>query len=121
MLFRSSGVTVAVELEDGKVMTQRWGAVEATSEPSEPTPETIRDAWTEIATNGGLEGWRKFQSMAAEYGLHRMKRPAMIDKLTDMGVMPGDDPPEDTHEQTVFNAPRTGGMTSSKAFAVAED
>ena len=117
----ASGVTVAVELEDGKVMTQRWGAVEATSEPSEPTPETIRDAWTEIATNGGLEGWRKFQSMAAEYGLHRMKRPAMIDKLTDMGVMPGDDPPEDTHEQTVFNAPRTGGMTSSKAFAVAED
>ena len=120
----ASGVTVAVELEDGKVMTQRWGAVEAveaTSEPSEPTPETIRDAWTEIATNGGLDGWRKFQSMAAEYGLHRMKRPAMIDKLTDMGVMPGDDPSDETHEQTVFNAPRTGGMTSSKDFAVAED
>jgi hypothetical protein len=113
----ASGVTVAVELEDGKVMTQRWGAVEITPEPSEPTPETIRDAWTEIATGGGLDGWRKFQSMAAEYGLHRMKRPAMIDKLTDMGVMPGDDP-SDT-EQTVFNAPRTGG--SSKAFAVADD
>jgi hypothetical protein len=123
----ASGVTVAVELEDGKVMTQRWGAVEATSEPSEPTPETIRDAWTEIATSGGLEGWRKFQSMAAEYGLHRMKRPAMIDKLTDMGVMPGDDPsdtdqtddPSDT-DQTVFAAPRTDGMTS-KALATADD
>jgi len=104
-------------------MTQRWGAVEATveatSEPSEPTPETIRDAWTEIATGGGLDGWRKFQSMAAEYGLHRMKRPAMIDKLTDMGVMPGDDP-SDT-EQSVFAAPRTGGMTSSKALATAGD
>ena len=126
-----SGVTVAVELEDGKVMTQRWGAVEATveatveaveasSEPSEPTPETIRDAWTEIATGGGLGGWRKFQSMAAEYGLHRMKRPAMIDKLTNLGVMPGDDPSEDTHEQTVFNALRAGGV-SSKALATADD
>ena len=115
----ASGVTVAVELEDEKVVTQRWGAVETTPEPSEPTPETIRDAWTEIATSGGIEGWRKFQSMAAEYGLHRMKRPAMIDKLTDMGVMPGDDP-SDT-DQTVFTAPRTDGMTSSKAFAVAED
>jgi hypothetical protein len=113
----ASGVTVAVELEDGKVMTQRW---ETTPEPSEPTPETIREAWTKIATSGGLDGWRKFQSMASEYGLHRMKRPAMIDKLTDMGVMPGDDPsgddPSDT-EQTVFAAPRT----SSKAFAVADD
>ena len=115
----ASGVTVAVELEDGKVMTQRWGAVEATSEPSEPTPQTIRDAWTEIATGGGLDGWRRFQSMAAEYGLHRMERPAMIDKLTDMGVMPGDDPPEDT-EQSVFAAPRTGGV-SSKALATADD
>ena len=130
----ASGVTVAVELEDGKVMTQRWGAVEATveaveaveatveatSEPSEPTPETIREAWTEIATSGGLDGWRKFQSMAAEYGLHRMKRPAMIDKLTDMGVMPGDDPPEDT-EQSVFDVPRTNSMVSSKALATAGD
>jgi hypothetical protein len=124
----ASGVTVAVELEDGKVMTQRWGAVEATveatveasSEPSEPTPETIRDAWTEIATSGGLDGWRKFQSMAAEYGLHRMKRPAMIDALVELGVMPGDKPSEDT-EQSVFAAPRTGGMTSSKAIAVADD
>ena len=127
----ASGVTVAVELEDGKVMTQRWGAVEATveatSEPSEPTPETIRDAWTEIATGGGLNGWRKFQSMAAKYGLHRMKRPAMIDKLTDMGVMPGDDPsdteqsddPSDT-DQTVFAAPQAGGV-SSKALATADD
>jgi hypothetical protein len=122
----ASGVTVAVELEDGKVMTQRWAeveaveAVEATSEPSEPTPETIRDAWAEIA-DGGIEGWRKFQSMAAEYGLHRMKRPAMIDALTDMGVMPGDDPPDDTHEQAVFAAPRTNSMVSSKAIAVADD
>ena len=119
----ASGVTVAVELEDGKVMTQRWGAVEAveaTSEPSEPTPETIRDAWTEIATSGGLEGWRKFQSMAAEYGLHKMKRPAMIDALVELGVMPGDKPSEDT-DQTVFDVPRTDGMTSSKAIAVADD
>ena len=121
----ASGVTVAVELEDGKVMTQRWGAVEAveaveaTSEPSEPTPETIREAWTKIAT-GGIDGWRKFQSMAAEYGLHRMTRPAMIDALVELGVMPGDKPSEDT-EQSVFAAPRTGGMTSSKAIAVADD
>jgi hypothetical protein len=113
----ASGVTVAVELADGKVMTQRWGAVETTPEPSEPTPETIRDAWAKIAINE----WTKFQGMAAEYGVHSMTRPAMIDKLADMGVMPGDDP-SDT-EQTVFNAPRTGGMTStsSKAFAVADD
>ena len=116
----ASGVTVAVELEDGKVMTQRWGAVETTPEQSEPTPETIRDAWTEIATSGGLEGWRKFQSMAAEYGLHRMKRPDMIDALVELGVMPGDKPSEDT-DQTVFAAPRTGGMVSSKAIAVADD
>ena len=117
----ASGVTVAVELEDGKVMTQRWAeveaveAVEASSEPSEPTPETIREAWTKIAT----DEWRKFQGMAAEYGLYRMKRPAMIDTLTDMGVMPGDHP-SDT-DQTVFAAPGTGGMTSSKAIAVADD
>ena len=115
----ASGVTVAVELEDGKVMTQRWGAVEATveatSEPSEPTPETIRDAWTKIANNE----WRKFQGMAAEYGLYRMKRPAMIDTLTDMGVMPGDNP-WDT-EQTVFDVPRTNSMVSSKALATAGD
>ena len=116
----ASGVTVAVELEDGKVMTQRWGAVEATSEPSEPTPETIRDAWTKIATSGGLDGWRKFQSMAAEYGVHSMTRPAMIDTLTDMGVMPGDDLSDDTHEQTVFNGLRAGGV-SSKALATADD
>ena len=122
----ASGVTVAVELDDGKVMTQRWGAVEAveaveaTSEPSEPTPETIRDAWAEIATGGGLDGWRKFQSMAAEYGLHKMKRPAMIDALVELGVMPGDHPSEDT-EQSVFAAPRTNSMVSSKAIAVADD
>ena len=107
----ASGVTVAVELEDGKVVTQRWGAVEAV----EATSETIRDAWAKIAINE----WTKFQSMAAEYGVHSMKRPAMIDKLTDMGVMPGDNP-SDT-EQTVFAAPRTDGMTSSKALATAGD
>ena len=107
----ASGVTVAVELEDGKVVTQRWGAVEAV----EATSETIRDAWAKIAINE----WTKFQSMAAEYGVHSMTRPAMIDKLTDMGVMPGDDP-SDT-EQSVFAAPRTGGMTSSKALATAGD
>ena len=125
----ASGVTVAVELEDGKVMTQRWGAVEATSEPSEPTPETIRDAWTEIANNE----WRKFQGMAAGHGLYRMKRPAMIDALVELGVMPGDHPSEDTDmgvmpgddpsdtDQTVFDVPRTNSMVSSKAIAVADD
>ena len=107
----ASGVTVAVELEDGKVMTQRWGAVEAV----EATSETIRDAWAKIAINE----WTKFQGMAAEYGVHSMTRPAMIDTLTDMGVMPGDNP-SDT-EQTVFAAPRTDGMTSSKALATAGD
>ena len=136
----ASGVTVAVELEDGKVMTQRWAEVEATveatveasSEPSEPTPETIREAWTKIAT-GGIDGWRKFQSMAAEYGLHRMTRPAMIDALVELGVMPGDHPSEDTDmgvmpgddpsdtDQTVFDVPRTNSMVSSKAIAVADD
>ena len=121
----ASGVTVAVELEDGKVMTQRWGAVEATSEPSEPTPETIRDAWTKIANNE----WRKFQGMAGEYGLYRMKRPAMIDALVELGVMPGDGSPRDQDpagnpwdtEQTVFDVPRTNSMVSSKAIAVADD
>jgi hypothetical protein len=119
----ASGVTVAVELEDGKVMTQRWAeveaveAVETTPEPSEPTPETIRDAWTKIAT----EEWRKFQGMAGQYGLHHMTRPEMIDTLTDMGVMPGDHPSDDTHEQTVFDVPRTNSMVSSNAIAVADD
>ena len=117
----ASGVTVAVELDDGKVMTQRWGAVEAveaveaTSEPSEPTPETIRDAWTKIANNE----WRKFQGMAAEYGLYSMTRPAMIDALVELDVMPGDKPSEDT-EQTVFNSLQAGGV-SSKALATAGD
>ena len=126
-----SGVTVAVELEDGKVMTQTWAeveatveaveaveaTVEATSEPSEPTPQTIRDAWTEFAAGG----WSEFQSRAAKFGVHNMTRTAMVDTLADMGVMPGDDLSDDTHEQTVFAAPRTGGMTSSKAIAVAEE
>ena len=58
--------------------------------------------------------------MAAKYGLHKMKRPAMIDALVELGVMPGDKPSEDT-DQTVFDVPRTGGMTSSKAIAVADD
>ena len=108
----ASGVTVAVELEDGKVMTQRWGAVEATVEA---TSETIREAWAKIAT----DEWTKFQSMAAEFGVHNMTRTAMVDTLADMGVMPGDKPSEDT-EQSVFAAPRTGGMTS-KALATADD
>ena len=115
-----SGVTVAVEFDDGKTMTQRWGAVEATveatSEPSEPTPETIRDAWAEIAA----DEWQKFQSAAAEFGVHNMTRPAMVDTLADMGVMPGDDLSDDTHEQTVFNGLRAGGV-SSKALATADD
>ena len=121
----ASGVTVAVELEDGKVMTQRWAeveaveAVEASSEPSEPSPETIRDAWAEIATGGGLEGWSEFQSRAAKFGVHNMTRPAMIDALVELGVMPGDKPSEDT-DQTVFAAPQAGGV-SSKALATADD
>ena len=111
----ASGVSVTVELEDGTTMAQTWGAVEAV----ETTPEqgeTIRDAWTEIAT----DEWTKFQSMAAEHGVHNMTRTAMIDTLADIGVMPGDDPSEDTHEQTVFNALRAGGV-SSKALATADD
>ena len=108
----ASGVTVAVELEDGKVMTQRWGAVEATVEA---TSETIRDAWAKIA----ITEWTKFQGMAAEYGVHSMTRPDMIDALVELGVMPGDKPPEDT-EQTVFNSLRAGGV-SSKALATADD
>jgi hypothetical protein len=116
----ASGVTVVVELEDGKVMTQRWGAVEATvettPEPSEPTPETIREAWTKIAT----DEWQKFQTMAAEHGVHNMTRTAMVDTLADIGVMPGDDPSEDAHEQTVFNALQADGVVS-KALATADD
>ena len=111
----ASGVSVTVELEDGTTMAQTWGAVEAV----ETTPEqgeTIRDAWTEIAINE----WTKFQSMAAEFGVYCLKRPDMIDALVELGVMPGDKPSEDT-DQTVFAAPRTDGMTSSKALATAGD
>ena len=93
-------------------MTQRWGAVEATVEA---TSETIRDAWAKIAT----DEWTKFQSMAAEFGVHNMTRTAMVDTLADMGVMPGDDLSEDT-EQTVFNGLRAGGV-SSTALATADD
>ena len=124
-----SGVTVAVEFDDGKVMTQRWAeveatveaveaveaTVEATSEPSEPTPQTIRDAWAEFAAGG----WSEFQSRAAKFGVHNMTRPAMIDALVELGVMPGDKPSEDT-DQTVFAAPQAGGV-SSKALATADD
>jgi len=107
-----TGVSVTVEFEDGTTMNRTWGAVDATSEPTpeqgEPTtPDTaeqgeaeIRDAWAEIAA----DEWPEFQAAAAEFGVHNMKRADMIDTLTDMGVMPGDDPsvdaPDDAPEQS---------------------
>jgi len=95
-----SGVSVVVEFDDGTVMSHEWGAVEATPETTtETTTETperneaeIRDAWAKIAA----DEWSKFQSMAAEHGVVNMKREPMVDTLTDMGVMPG----EDTTEQS---------------------
>jgi len=100
-----SGVSVTIEFEDGTVMSHEWGAVEATPEStpeqSEPTtPEQgeaeIRDAWAKIAA----DEWPEFQAAAAEFGVHNMKRADMIDTLTDMGVMPGDDPSGDTSDDT---------------------
>ena len=100
-----SGVSVTVEFDDGTTMDHTWGAVEATPEatPESTTPGTpepgeaeIREAWAKIAA----DEWSKFQGMAAEYGVVNMKREPMVDTLTDMGVMPGDDPSEDTTEQS---------------------
>ena len=102
-----SGVSVTIEFDDGTVMSHEWGAVEATpdtpeqSEPATPdTPEQgeaeIREAWAKIAA----DDWPRFQSAAAEHGVVNMKREPMIDTLTDMGVMPGDDPSGDTPEQS---------------------
>ena len=101
-----SGVSIVVEFDDGTNMNHEWGAVEATPdtpdtpEQGEPTPEQgeaeIRDAWSKIAA----DEWSKFQGMAAEFCVVNMKREPMVDTLTDMGVMPGDDPSEDTTEQS---------------------
>jgi len=93
-----------VEFDDGTVMSHEWGAVEATPETTtETTTETperneaeIRDAWAKIAA----DEWPEFQAAAAEFGVHNMKRADMIDTLTDMGVMPGDDPSGDTSDDT---------------------
>ena len=100
------GVSVTVEFDDGSVITHEWGTVETTPEPSTPeqgvpsTPEPgeaeIRDAWARIAA----DDWPEFQAAAAEFGVHNMKRADMIDTLTDMGVMPGDDPSGDTSDDT---------------------
>jgi len=103
-----TGVSVTIEFEDGTTMDHTWGAVEATAEPTpeqgEPTtPDTpeqgeaeIRDAWAKIAA----DAWPEFQAAAAEFGVVNMKREPMIDTLTDMGVMPGDDPSGETPEQS---------------------
>ena len=90
------GVSVTVEFDDGSIITHEWGAVEATSEPTTPDPgeAEIRDAWAKIAA----DEWSEFQSMAAEYDVVNMKREPMVDKLADMGVMPGDDPSDNTSE-----------------------
>jgi hypothetical protein len=95
------GVSVVVEFDDGSTMNRAWGAVDATPEQGEPTtPEQgeaeIRDAWTKIAA----DEWPEFQSQAAEHGVYSMKRAAMIDTLADMGVMPGDNPSEETSDDT---------------------
>jgi len=99
-----TGVSVTIEFEDGSVMSREWGAVEATSETTtETTTETpdrneaeIREAWAKIAA----DEWPEFQAQAAEHGVVNMKREPMIDTLTDMGVMPGDDPSGETPEQS---------------------
>jgi len=102
-----TGVSVVVEFDDGTTMDHTWGTVEATpdtpeqGEPTTPdTPEQgeaeIRDAWAKIAA----DDWSEFQSQAAEHGVVNMKREPMVDTLTDMGVMPGDDPSDDTPEQS---------------------
>jgi len=99
-----SGVSVTVEFDDGTVMSHEWGAVDATPEtPTETTTETpeqgeaeIREAWAKIAA----DAWPEFQAQAAEHGVVNMKREPMIDTLTDMGVMPGDDPSGETPEQS---------------------
>jgi len=100
------GVSVTVEFDDGSIITHEWGAVEATSEPTTPeqgvptTPEPgeaeIRDAWAKIAA----DDWQEFQAAAAEYDVVNMKREPMVDKLADMGVMPGDGPSDDAPEQS---------------------
>ena len=104
------GVSVTVEFDDGSVITREWGTVEATSEPTTPeqgeptTPERneaeIRDAWAKIAA----DEWQKFQAAAAEFGVTTGKRAERVDKLVDLGVMPGDDPsvdaPDDAPEQS---------------------
>jgi len=98
-----SGVSVVVEFEDGTTMNHTWGAVEATPESTPEQSETttpeqgeaeIRDAWAKIAA----DEWQKFQSAAAEFGVTTGKRPERVDKLVDLGVMPGDDPSGDTSD-----------------------
>ena len=82
-----SGVSIAVEFEDGTTMNHTWGAVETTPETTPKRNEAeIRDAWAKIAA----DEWSEFQSQAAEHGVVNMKREPMVDTLTDMGVMPGD-------------------------------
>jgi len=85
-----TGVSVTVEFDDGTTMDHEWGAGESTPEPGESTPEPgeaeIRDAWAKIAA----DDWQEFQAAAAEYDVVNMKREPMVDKLADMGVMPGE-------------------------------
>ena len=90
------GVSIAIEFDDGTTMDHEWGTVEASPEQGgSTTPEQgeaeIRDAWARIAA----DDWPEFQAKAAEYDVVSMKREPMIDKLADMGVMPGD-----SHDQS---------------------
>jgi len=91
------GVSVTIEFDDGSTINRTWGAVEATPERNEAE---IRDAWTEIAA----DEWQEFQAAAAEFGVTTGKRAERVDKLVDLGVMPGDDPsvdaPDDAPEQS---------------------
>jgi hypothetical protein len=97
-----SGVSVTVEFDDGTVMNHEWGTVDATPDatPEATTTEQgepeIRDAWAKLA----VDEWPEFQAMAAEHGVVNMKREPMIDTLTDMGVMPGDNPSDGSPEQS---------------------
>ena len=96
-----TGVSVVVEFDDGTTMDHTWGKIETTPETNpETTPKRneaeIRDAWAKVAAGE----WSEFQSAAAEFGVTTGKRAERVDKLIDLGVMPGDDPSEDTTDQS---------------------
>jgi hypothetical protein len=119
-----TGVSVTVEFDDGTVMSHEWGAVEATAEPTpergEPTTTEqgeaeIRDAWAKLAA----DDWPEFQAAAAEYDVVSMKREPMVDTLTDMGVMPGDNPAEQSEPEKFTDL--SGGEQDELRAAVETD